>query len=102
VKKLDSDTIIQTIRRSRKQVKGYGVKRIGLFGSYANGKPNPESDVDILVEFEPGQKTFDHYMDLKFFLEDKFARRVDLVIAENIKSRLRPSILSSVRYAEGS
>jgi hypothetical protein len=49
------------------------------------------SDVDVLVEFD-GPATFDHYMDLKFFLENLFGTRVDLVTREAVKPRMRPSI----------
>ena len=53
----------------------------------------------MLVEFKEGQKTFDNYMDLKFYLEDTFNRKVDVVIDENIKNDLKSEILGSVRYA---
>jgi len=77
----------------------YGVRRIGLFGSCLRGEERADSDVDILVEFD--EKTFDNYMGLKFFLEDRLGRRVDLVIAESIKPRLRDRILREVEYAAG-
>ena len=60
-----------------------------------------ESDIDVLVEFEKGRKTFDNYMELKFFLEDLFNCKVDLVILESIKPDLKPYILRSVKYASG-
>ena len=63
------------------------------------GEEKPESDVDVLVEFREGEKTFDHYMDLKFYLEDIFGRKVDLVMKGAIKPRLREPILSEVVYA---
>ncbi len=59
------------------------------------------SDIDILVEFEKDKKTFDNYMDLKFFLEDLFKCKVDLVIAEAIKPDLKPYILGNVKHASG-
>lgn len=83
------------------KIKKYGVKRIGVFGSYVRNEQKSESDVDILVEFEKGKKTFDNYMDLKFFLEELFKRKVDLVVIEAIKSDLKPYILGSVKYASG-
>ncbi len=101
MKKIDSNAIIQAIRRSRKQIKSYGVRRIGLFGSYASGRPRPGSDIDIIVDFIQGGKTFDNYMGLKFFLEDRLGRKVDLVIAEAVKPRLRPYIISQVKYVQG-
>jgi len=83
-------------------IRGYGVKRIGIFGSYVKSKQRMDSDVDILVEFEKGKKTFNNYMELKFFLEGLLKNKVDLVISESIKPELRPYILKSVRYAAGS
>ena len=77
----------------------FGVKQIGIFGSFVRGEEKPESDVDVLVEFWEGEKTFDHYMDLKFYLEDLFRRKVDLVMKGAIKPRLREPILSEVIYA---
>jgi predicted nucleotidyltransferase len=77
----------------------FGVERIGIFGSFVRGEEKPESDVDVLVEFREDGKTFDHYMDLKFYLEDLFGRKVDLVMKDAIKRRLREPIHSEVIYA---
>jgi len=52
-----------------------------------------------LVTFKKGEETFDHYMDCKFYLEDLFGRKVDLVMKGAIKKRLRPYILGEVVYA---
>ncbi len=76
----------------------FGVRRIALFGSHAAGKTKQTSDIDILVEFKTGAKTYDNYMDLKFFLEDKFHRPVDLVIKESLRPDLKASILSEAIY----
>lgn len=75
----------------------FTVKRIGVFGSFARGDEGPESDIDIVVEFD--SPTFDHYMDLKFRLEEIFQRPVDLVVADTIKPRLRPIVEQEVLYA---
>jgi predicted nucleotidyltransferase len=77
----------------------YSVTRIGIFGSFVRGEERPESDVDILVEFKEGQETFDNYVDLKFYLEDLFQRKVDLVISDTLKPRLRDPVLTEVVYA---
>jgi predicted nucleotidyltransferase len=65
------------------------------------GEQQTKSDIDILVEFQKGKKTFNNYMDLKFFLEDLFGCTVDLVISEAIKPQLKSYILESVTYATG-
>jgi len=77
----------------------FGVKRIGVFGSFARGEEHKGSDVDVLVVFRDGEETFDHYMDCKFYLEDLFNRSVDLVIEDTLKVRLREPILNEVIYA---
>jgi len=81
------------------RIRSFGVKRVALFGSVARGDQRSDSDVDVLVEFERGKKTFDNYMDLKFFLENVFGRNVDLVVKEAIKPALRRSILDGAVYA---
>ncbi len=75
----------------------FSVRRIGLFGSCVRDEAADDSDIDVLVELD--QKTFDHYMDLLFFLEDNLARKVDLGIAGNLKPALRERVLSEVEYA---
>jgi hypothetical protein len=58
-----------------------------------------QSDIDVLVEFNKLEKSFDNYMELKFYLEKLFHRRVDLVIREALKPRIRQHILKEVIYA---
>lgn len=79
--------------------KNYKVKEIGIFGSYARGTQRKKSDVDVLVEFENDAETFDNYMELKFFLEKILKAKVDLVIKDSIKERIKGSILKSTSYA---
>ena len=98
---LTAEDIMKMINQHCKEIQKYGVKRIGLFGSYRTNNQHRKSDVDILVEFKKGKKTFDNYMELKFFLEKLFGRSVDLVVKEAVKLELKPSILKSVRYATG-
>ena len=76
--------------------KRFSVRRIGLFGSYLHGEAHEQSDVDILVELD--RHTFDDYMNLKFFLEEGLGRPVDLVLADALKPRIKPSILKEVRF----
>ena len=77
--------IIRLLRQHRDELrKRFGVKSLAVFGSVARGEAGPDSDVDILVEFE-GRATFDRYMGLKFFLEDLLGRRVDLVTRKALK-----------------
>ena len=94
------ERILELLNQKAEELKqNYSVCSIGLFGSRARNEADKESDVDILVDFvEP---TFDHYMDLKFYLENLFGGPVDLVIADTVKPRLKSVIKREVIYAKG-
>ena len=93
------DDVITALGENRETITGFGVRSIGLFGSCARGEESATSDLDFLVEFE--EKTFDAYMGLKEFLENLFGCRVDLVLEDTIKPRLRESIMREVVHAPG-
>jgi predicted nucleotidyltransferase len=97
----DRERILQLLSAQQIRLRAWGVRRLGLFGSAARGQVGPGSDMDFVVDFEPGQKSFDNYMGLKDFLEELFARRVDLVTSEGLKPQLRDRILSETVYAPG-
>ena len=83
----------------QEQLKQFGVKRWGVFGSFARGQQSNRSDVDILVELEEGKKSFDNFMHLAFFLEQQIGRRVELVTPESLSPHIGPHILREVEYA---
>ena len=89
---------IALLRRNEPRIHALGVKRLGLFGSFVRDEQRADSDVDILVEFEAHQKTFDRFMTLSFLLEELFGRRVDLVTVESLSPHLGPHILAEVEY----
>jgi len=93
------DEILNTLGANRDIILGFGVRRLGLFGSCARGEATESSDLDFLVEFE--EATLRNYMDLKEFLEESFECEVDLVIADAVKPRLRPIIFEETVYAPG-
>ena len=95
----DSQQILKIIEENRETIRGFGVRRLGLFGSAVRGEATDTSDLDFVVELE--KKTLDTYMDLKKFLEELFECKVDLVLKDNIKPRLREPILKETVYAQG-
>jgi len=97
----DKAQILRKLREHRSEIRSLGARRLGLFGSAARDEASETSDLDFLVEFEPGAKSFDSFMDLRILLEDLFACPVDLVLAEKVKPRLRPSIFREVVHAPG-
>lgn len=96
---LTKNDVTKTIQDNIKEIRRYGVKRIGIFGSFARATQNNKSDIDILIEFEKGEKIFDNYMELKFYLEKLLRRKVDLVIKDAVKSRIKQTVLREVAYA---
>jgi predicted nucleotidyltransferase len=91
--------LFEILSANEAKIKSFGVRSLSLFGSCARGEETAASDLDFVVEFE--RKSFDAYMDLKFFLEDLFDRHVDLVLADGIKPRLRATILGEAIHAPG-
>jgi uncharacterized protein len=91
---------IQAILQERKNylVEKFGVMEIAIFGSYARGEQREDSDVDLIVDFKEGWKTFDNYMNLKFYLEELFGKKVDLVIKSAINPRIKPFIIEEAIY----
>lgn len=80
------------------EIKEMGAQNLALFGSIVRGEAHSDSDIDVLVEFS-GPVTFDRYMELKFFLEDLLGCKVDLVLRDTLKPRLRERILAEAVYA---
>jgi predicted nucleotidyltransferase len=91
-------SLLRAVRDCREQFRALGVRRLGLFGSFVRGEQSAASDVDLLVEFEPGQKTFDHFMQLSFLLEEILQRRVEIVTLESLSRHIGPHILREVEY----
>ena len=83
--RLNKESIIKEIEKRREEIRNFGVKKIGLFGSFLNGA-GKKKDIDFLVKLK--KPTFDNYMELKFFLEKIFNKKVDLIIEDNLKPAL--------------
>lgn len=94
----DKDNLLFVLKANGTKIKSYGVESLRLFGSFAQGVPTPESDVDLLVGFNPQQKSYDNFMDLSFFLEDLLGRKVELVTPQSLSKYIGPRILKSAEY----
>lgn len=94
----DRKDVFALLRQHRSEIEGYGVASIGLFGSFVRGEQQDSSDVDILVQFQQGKKTFKNFMRLAYFLEDLFHRKTEVVTVESLSPFLKPHILKEVKY----
>ncbi len=90
--------IFQLLQKHQKKLINLGVSKCGLFGSFRRGEATDNSDIDLLVIFQPEMKTFNNFMDLCFFLEDLFGRKVDLVTPESLSPFFGDRILKEVEY----
>ncbi len=100
--KPDKEDILEFLRTKEEALSSFGVRTIGLFGSFARGEATHASDIDFLVEYEPGQKTFDNFMGLLLFLEDHFEHEIELVTKESVSEHIWPYITQELVYAEAS
>ncbi|MGD1902567.1 MAG: nucleotidyltransferase family protein [Geitlerinemataceae cyanobacterium] len=71
---------------------------MGIFGSFQCEEANENSDVDVLVVFDLDRETFRNFMQLGFFLEDLFGRKVDLVTPDSLSPHFGHKILREVEY----
>jgi predicted nucleotidyltransferase len=85
------DQIIGLLRAEAHEFDRFGITSLAVFGSVARGEAGEDSDVDVLVEFD-GPATFRRYTDLKFFLEQRLGRRVDLVTQRALRDELRSTV----------
>jgi len=91
--------VFNVLKSHKNEIKAkYNVKKIGIFGSYAKGQQNEESDVDILVEFQ--KPSFDNFMELSFYLEDLFDKKVDLLTPNSLSPFMKTSVEKEVVWCE--
>jgi predicted nucleotidyltransferase len=93
---MGAEQVIEHLRAVRAHLAELGVLSLSVFGSVARGEARPDSDVDVLVEFD-GPATFDRYTQVKFLLEDALNRRVDLLTLPGIRPELRSAIEQEAR-----
>lgn len=95
---MDRETVLTILNQDQTKIKALGVKSLAVFGSVARNEASSDSDVDILVDFE-GPATFDRYMDLKIYLEDRLGCRVDLIVEGALHPHIKAYIQKDVVYA---
>ncbi|MCK4664780.1 MAG: nucleotidyltransferase family protein [Bacteroidales bacterium] len=95
---LNKDIILTQLTLNSNNIKEFGVKRIGLFGSYVRNQSNVESDIDFLVEFEPERKSYKNFIHLAYFLKNLFNSEIDLLTQKSLSPYLGPHILKEVEY----
>jgi uncharacterized protein len=95
---IEKRDVLSILHVHAEQIRELGVKRLGLFGSFVRNHARVDSDVDLLVEFEVGRKTYDNFIGLSFLLEEMLGRPVELVTRESLSPYIGPHILAEVEY----
>ncbi len=94
------DEALAILTAHREELAAFGLRRLAVFGSVARDEAGPDSDVDVLVEFEGGA-TFDRYAGLYDRLEDLLRCRVDLVTASAVRPFMREGVEEDAHEVEG-
>lgn len=85
---------IQCLVASEPEIRALGVARLALFGSVLRGESRADSDIDLLVDFSPGAKTFRHFIALSYLLEERLGYSVEIVTRESLSPFIGPRILA--------
>lgn len=86
------EEVLRILAEHKEEIAARGVASISIFGSVARDEAGPGNDVDILVERSRPMGLFE-YIGVHHYLEEILGRRVDLVMPDAIKTRLRDRIL---------
>jgi uncharacterized protein len=93
------DHIISTIEKHKTGLAPFGVRKVGLFGSYARNEQTQNSDIDILVDLDPEKETFDNFMSICDYIDQLFnGEKVEVVTRSGLSKYIGPKILSEVKY----
>ncbi|MFT4062332.1 MAG: nucleotidyltransferase family protein [Edaphocola sp.] len=94
------ENILSILRNHKSGLSRYGVSHIGLFGSYFRNEQSTQSDIDLLVDFEPEKETFDNFMAVYDMFESLFKNeKIELVTKNGLSKHIGPQILNNIQYA---
>ena len=90
--------VIARLQQQQARLRALGVAQIGLFGSFVRDEATASSDVDVLVDFEPGRKTFNGFFEVVDFLEELLGREVEVLTRPGLSPYIGPHILRTTEY----
>lgn len=97
---LSRDYILSAIKARKSELQNFGIQEIGLFGSYGRGEASEDSDIDLLIEFDPDKESFDNFMAAYDYFESLFKdQKIEMVTKNSLSPYIGPYILKEVIYA---
>lgn len=96
---LTKQNILHVLQSKKETLRQYGVKRIGLFGSYKTNRQTDSSDIDILIDLDTERETFDNLMSIYAILEECFGtKKVEIITKNGLSKYIGNHILSETEY----
>ena len=96
---LTKDNILNALRTNKQKLRKFGIRNVGLFGSHINNEQSSESDIDLLIDFEPEKENFDNFMAVYDLFENIFKNeKIEVVTKNGLSPYIGPKILDEVQY----
>lgn len=93
------DQILSKLKANKPEFIKFGISNIGLFGSYLRNQQTPSSDIDLLIDFEPGKENFDNLMAAYDLFETIFnGEKVEVLTKNGLSKYIGPQILQNIVY----
>ena len=96
---MNKSTIKSLLIENKKLLKDFGVRKIGLFGSYLHHAETDDSDIDLLVDADDNMSLL-RFSDLQIKLSEIFGHKIDLVSVNGISKYIKPTVMREVEFVE--
>lgn len=93
----NKEMLFALVESNRMRIRDYGVRTMGLFGSFARNEQNDLSDVDLLVDFETDKETYRNFISLAYYMEELLGRKVEVITRNGLSPYIGPRILKEVQ-----
>lgn len=97
---MNLQSVRDTITLHKNQLREFGIRQIGIFGSLVTGTNTANSDIDLLLDFEPQKKTYRNFYNGTELLRSLLKRPIDAVTPQALSPHIKPYIDSEITYVQ--
>ncbi|MBI4066656.1 nucleotidyltransferase family protein [Candidatus Gottesmanbacteria bacterium] len=97
---MDLQTVRSTIEQHKHELRDFGLRRVGIFGSLARDSATAKSDIDLLLDFDPDKKTYRNFFGGTVCLETLLRRPVDTVTPQGLSPYIKPYVERDITYVQ--